>query len=1314
MSPSLPDHQNGIIAHCVSVTVNGVHYSVPNTYSEVSLNDFLRHHLHLTGTKVTCREGGCGVCTVHVSLPDPAQTGHFLQRSLNSCLCPILSCDGWQITTVEGIGHQGQSHPIQQALTDHYATQCGYCTPGWIMNMYSLLRKEKGKRLTTQQIEDNFDGNFCRCTGYRPILDAFKTFSRDEESGLGICDVEDADKSYCKKSGKSCVKVCTSWPSAFIPHVSDLPPEAQLLAPAWHKPTSLAQLYRHAEQKAGKNVYYVVGHTGKGLFDDGPYDAYVDLKGIAQLYTVTKTDTLLSVGANTSLTDLIDIFERQAAAPGFAYLNSLVSLIGKTAHVAVRNVGSWAGNLAMKNRHKDFSSDIFVAFTTANAKLLLGPDNQLCSMEGFLTLELRGKVILQVELPAYSDDFAFRLYKVMPRATNAYAYCQGGFRALVDKQTAGKVIMMVTPALVFANIAPTFVHAEETENYLTGQDIADPQTLATALDILNHELQPSQDLAQSSALYRRSLAVSLFYKFILQLVGDLADIRLRSAVGAIVRPLSSGTQSFETKAENWPVTKALPKLESLVQCTGEAKFISDIEEERMLHAAFALSTEGSATIAGIDTTVASKFPGVIRIVTASEIPGRNSLQIGTGIEEMLASEKCLYAGQPVALVIAVSSNIAEEAAKLVVIHYADVKSPILTCEEAIGANSFFDLGLKDLLVGDAESSMDSAQVVVEGQFHMGAQQHFHTETMVTVSYPTEDGLDVQAGTQFVDNTQAVIAQACGLSKNQVNVSVRRNGGGFGAKEDRINFVAAASAVGAYLLRRPVKMHLSLWDNFKIMGRRPPYYVKYRAATDGEGKLAAVILEIYLDAGCTLMHGNERILSGLPVFLNNVYNVPAWKITRFACKTNTPANTFFRGPMSTEAVYMMEYIMEHIAHHLHKSPIDIRQLNFLKEGDTVLMGTKVTGCGVQPVLDQLLQSADYQSRVEAIQRFNKAHRWRKRGIAIVPMRFPVHFYPGDVLHWNGGFTCMMAVYHGDASIAVTHGGIELGQGINTKIVQVVARELGVSMDLVRVKPTNTMTSANARATLASLTSELTCLAAIECCKQLNDRLRPVKEAHPKGNWESTVEQAYKDGLDLSARAWYNPRSKREVYSTYCAMCSEVEVDILTGQYQIARLDCLYDCGESISPYIDIGQVEGAIVMGLGYFTSEEIVYDAQNGQNMTAGTLRYKPPFAKDIPVDFRVSLLKNAPNPSGVLRSKLVQEPPLCATSSVVFALAQAIQAARDEGNADRSWWQKDIPMTVEKVQRYCQTDISQMLVRTGSDKATCAFTLLHSALPHR
>ncbi|XP_055352621.1 uncharacterized protein LOC129598648 isoform X2 [Paramacrobiotus metropolitanus] len=1156
------------------------------------------------------------------------------------------------------------------------------------MTMYSLVQNAPEGQLTKQLVENGFDGNICRCTGYRPILDAFKSFAKSDcdEDTKNCLDIEDHRTPPCVKS-RHCPGRCGNGQQSQLEACS-LPKTITENAFPWYKPTSLNEAYQLIKTNPGTSFYYVVGHTGIGVYDDPFYTAYMDLKGIRDLYKMDKADNLVSIGANLPLRDVIEVCRKYRDAPGFQHLPALAEIISKTAHVSVRNVGSWGGNLAMKNRKNEFPSDTFVSFVTGNATIYVGPENKSCSMEDFVKLNLTGKLILRADLPAFSKDYVFRTYKIMPRYQNAHAYVNAGFRAKVDRSQPGKFVIAEKPAVVFGNISEQFIHADATETFLSGKNIADAAILQQALKTLANEIKPVDVPAEASPKYKASLSCCLFYKFVLEIVGDYADPVFRSAVGNIARPLSFGTQAFDTKQEEWPLTQPIPKIESLAQRTGEAKYISDAFGSHILHAAFVLTTTANATIFRVDTAPALELPGVRQVFTAADIPGKNNVSppatLGpTDPEELFASKQSSYAGQPVALVVADTKAVAEAGAKLVKVTYSNVKTPILSCQDAISQKSFHGQ-MQSIIVSDPDKALAQAPNKISGELEIGAQAHYHMETMVSVAYPEEDGVSLDVGTQWIDGVQTAVSQCLAIKKHKVNISVKRCGGGFGAKIFRTNHISAATAVAAFLLKKPVKMHMSLWDNSRTIGKRFPYYGKYQVGFDKTGKLLSVICDVYSNTGA---FNAGAAIGGWKARADNAYFCSAWKFNLFNCKTNVTPNTACRAPGSTEAIYFIEYMMEHVSKVLQKPSIEVKMLNFVKNGDKLLDGSTIKDCNIKAITEQLLQTSSYSERLNTVKQFNKENRWRKRGINVVPMRYSCSWARRQI-------NCLLAVYHGDGTVAVTHGGVEIGQGINTKVAQVVAYELGIDMKYIAIKANASLTDANGTPTGGSITSEIACMAAISCCDQLKALMKPVKDSMKSPTWEQLVEECNSRGVDLTARTLAAPHPPGlTVYNTYGAMCTEVELDGLTGQYQINRLDVLYDCGESMSPLIDVGQIEGAVIMGLGYFTSEEIIFDKKTGSNLTFGTWKYKPPTTKDIPVDFRITMLKNAPNPSGVLRSKIVAEPPLCMSASVVFALQNAIFAHLNEIQKD-DWFRIDAPVTVERTQQYCRIENEQMLLK--------------------
>jgi xanthine dehydrogenase/oxidase len=461
----------------------------------------------------------------------------------------------------------------------------------------------------------------------------------------------------------------------------------------------------------------------------------------------------------------------------------------------------------------------------------------------------------------------------------------------------------------------------------------------------------------------------------------------------------------------------------------------------------------------------------------------------------------------------------------------------------------------------------------------------------------------------MDAVQIAVAEALNMSVNQVNISVRRLGGGFGGKISRPAQIACACALATVLLKKPVRLILTMEDNMNIIGKRFPLINDYSVEVDNDGKILRLDNEYVEDYGCSY---NEPayLTTG---FFRNCYDDSVFKVVAKEAKTDTPSNTWCRGPGTLEGIVMIENIMEHISRVLKKEPVEIRIRNI---PDDIPMK--------QHLID-FVASTDYYKRKSTIEKFNSINRWIKRGIAIVPMRFYIEYF--------GSLHAFVSIYHRDGSVSVTVGGIEMGQGLNTKVAQTAAHILGVPLDKIIIKPSDCLTAPNAIVTGGSIGSEISCFAAQKACEILNERLKVIKNENAKLNWHEIVKKAYEKDVDLAASYMYKAKDVED-YSLYGATCCEMEVDLLSGNVLIHRVDIMEDVGESISPGIDIGQIEGGFVMGLGYWLTESLVYDPVTGELLTNRSWNYKPPGAKDIPIDFRINFLHKSTNPFGVLRSK--------------------------------------------------------------------------------
>ncbi|KAL5509791.1 hypothetical protein EMCRGX_G005217 [Ephydatia muelleri] len=1251
----------------VSFTLNGEAVVVENASPYLSLNDWLRSQPGLSGTKKMCGEGGCGCCAVSVKRLDPGALEESV-ISMNSCLCPLYSVEGWTITTVEGIGSSRSGfHPIQTRIAERNGSQCGYCTPGFVMSMYSLL--DQNSKPTKQEIEDNFDGNICRCTGYRPILEAMKTFAVD--SDIAWIDIEDLSTT-CPRTGKPCHGLC----KAHVRGPTD---------PVWYRPSTLTDVLTIIQNNPGSKVKLLVGDTGKGVFKtmspSDYFDIFIDLKGISDLYQTQLTGSSLIVGAAVTLASLIQLLqENQQVSTNFQYI---AEHFLKVANVPVRNVGSWAGNLMLTHDHNDFPSDVFTVLEAAGATLTIAnaSGSQTYTLQDFLKVDMTQSVIVSMELPFAGAGIIFRSFKVMPRNQNAHAYVNAAFSMQVDPNST----VQGTPVLVFGGIQAHAVLAVNTANVLQQQSLLDPNTLKNALAALEQDIVPDTPPVAASVEYRKSLALSLFYKYYLACIVDHVSPRVVTAANPYVRPISSGTQSYSTVPSNYPITQPIPKLASKLQASGEAQYTTDIPPyPDELAAAFVLTTQGNATITGINLDLAAKMPGFMKVLTAADIPqgGQNNFLTGVGMhpEPVFATSFSEYAGHAVALVLADTQEYANAIAQSITVNYQNVKKPILTIQDAIAAQSFFPSPGPPIVMGNAKEAIAASARVITGSISCGAQYHFHMETQTSLCIPEEDGYSVHSSTQWTDLTQSAVATVLGIPVSSVDVTVKRVGGAYGGKITRSQQIAAACALGAYATKRPVRMHMDIDTNMLMIGKREPYYATFTIGCTDSGVINGIEMTIYNDAGC---YGNDSTVQAALTAVDNAYFVQNWLVTPVTCKTNTASNTACRSPGTLPGIFIMESLVDYVAKSLNLDVEQVKLANLYQQGQVTPYNIPLNYCSIRDIWNQLYKSADVDARKQFISEFNQVNRWRKRGISVVPLKFG--------LGWSGApYTVLVSIYATDGTVAVTHGGVEVGQGINTKVAQVAAKTLGISIDMIKIKPSNSLTNPNGMTTGGSISSELACLGVLNACTELKHRIAPVQQVMGNPTWVQLIQKCYSVGIDLSSKQFtYQTTDFAFAYFSYGATCAEVELDVLTGETQVIRVDILYDCGESINPDIDVGQVEGAFVMGMGYWMTEKFTYDPDSGQLLTHNTWEYKPPSSQDIPIDWRVELLKNAPNPIGILRSKASGEPPQCMSCSVLFGAKRAVESARAEVQGQQVFSLSG-PATTDVIQQYCMVDPSQ------------------------
>lgn len=1253
----------------VDFTINGTPYSVSHAIAPgTSLNVFIRDHANLKGTKAMCHEGGCGACIVAVQTRGETM-------AVNSCLVPVLICHGWAIHTIEGIGNKKDGyHLMQTSLAEKNGSQCGYCSPGMVMNLYSLLQ---GRTLTMKEIENSFGSNICRCTGYRPILDTVKGFAVDAHPKLAkdIRDIEELDKyKLCTRTGLPCKDSCP----LTSPRAANGPLKIAIQGANFYKVLEIDHVFSIFQEQPAASYILHGGNTAHGVYRTGKQDVYIDINDIDDLRQIHKTDQAVTLGGAVSLTAAMQAFQKYSKERGFEYLRHLAKHIDLIASVPVRNIGTIAGNLMIKHQHREFPSDLFLIFETAGAEIhvLESPSaKKSMSLLEFLEFDMNHKIVYSIVLPALSSEYEFRSYKIMPRAQNAHAHVNAGFLFKLDG--GGK--LLGKPNIIIGGIHPHFLHASRTENYLTGKSILDKNVVKTAIETLDSELNPDHVLPDYSPEFRKTLAEGLFYKFVLSVRPENVDPRLRSGGSLLERELSSGRQDFETDESVWPLNQPVPKIEAIYQTSGEAEYANDIPAfPDEVFCAFVLSEWATGTIESVDASDALKMEGVLAFYTAKDIPGKNVFISGERkylmleIDEPLFLEKqILCAGYPIGVVVAKTHNIAQEAAKKVRVTYANTEQkPVITIKDAIASND--QKRIQKTFSQAAARKGNNTKHVIKGKFECGGQYHYTMETQTCVCVPCEDGLDVYPSSQFVDLIQGTIADLLNMQNNRINIRVRRLGGGYGAKISRANMVACACALVSFKMNRPARMILTIEDNMRAVGKRYSNNQEYEIGVDDDGLIQYLNTKFWTNYGCSFNEDNGMVTV---MHLPNCYDSSTWNSESYAVRTDIPSNTYCRAPGSAEAIAMAENMMEHISKTLNKDPVEVRLLNMHDDHKMVM----------KSMIEDLSKDADFEIRKTAAEAFNTDNRWKKKGIALVPMMYPFQVW--------GQFHALVSIYARDGTVSVTHGGIECGQGINTKVAQVAAFTLGIDLKYVTVKPTNNLTSPNNYVTGGSVTSDVCSYATMMACKELKKRLLPIKEELKVASWPEITMAAYQKDVDLCARHMFTTQDSVHPYPIYGVTIAEVEVDLLTGQHVVQRVDILEDTGFSLSPDIDLGQVEGAFVMGMGYWTSEDLIYDPKTGRLVNDRTWNYKPPGAKDIPVDFRVYFRRKAPNPLGVLRSKTAGEPPLCMSFAIPLAIRSALNSARKDAGNSEPWYQLDGPVTTERILKTSLTSKEQMML---------------------
>ncbi|WZY75274.1 hypothetical protein YC2023_021658 [Brassica napus] len=1322
--------------------VNGERFEIDLSSIDPSttLIDFLRNKTPFKSVKLGCGEGGCGACVVLLSKYDP-----LLEKvddfTVSSCLTLLCSIDGCSITTSEGLGNSRAGfHAVHERIAGFHATQCGFCTPGMSVSMFSaLLNADKThpprtgvSNLTAAEAEKAVSGNLCRCTGYRPLVDACKSFSAD-------VDIEDLGfNTFCKK-GLPCYdhtlssQVCT-FPEFLKKELKSLVDPRKY---RWSSPLSISELQSLLGLENGVSVKLVAGNTSTGYYKeekDKKYDRFVDIRRIPELTVVRRDEKGVELGAAITISKAIEVLREKESV---LILAKIAAHMEKIASRFVRNTGTIGGNIIMAQR-KHFPSDLTTILVAARATVKImstgsGVQEQY-TLEEFLQrppLEAKS-VLLSLTIPSWrpvkngsthragpehsqmkysplNTHLLFETYRAAPRPLgNALAFLNAAFSAEVSLNEAGDGVVVNDCLFAFGAYGTKHAHrAKKVEDFLAGKVISD-EVLMEAISLLKDEIVP--DKGTSNPGYRSSLAVTFLFEFLVSLT---TKGLLNGEYKEPLKPeaLLSSAQQIVENQEYSPVGKGIEKTGAKLQASGEAVYVDDIPSpENCLYGAFIYSTMPLARIKSIGFKENRVPEGVLGIITYKDIPkgGQNVGTKGFFASDLLFAEEVTHcAGQIIAFLVAESQKLADIATKLVVIDYdtEGLEEPILSVEEAVKKSSLFEIPpyLRGKPVGNINKGMSEAEHKILGsKISFGSQYFFYMETQTALAVPDEDNcMLVYSSTQAPEYVHRTIAGCLGVPEHNVRVITRRVGGGFGGKVMKAMPVAAACALAASIMQRPVRTYVNRKTDMITTGGRHPMKITYSVGFKSNGKITALDLELLLDAGLS-----EDVSPLMPSGIQGAMMKYDWGALSFdvkVCKTNTVSRTSVRAPGDVQGSYIAEAIIEKVASYLSIDVDEIRKVNLHTYESLRLFHDKKAGEPTEytlPLLwEKLAEFSGFNQRVKVVEEFNALNRWRKRGISRVPAVYgvPMRFTPGRVSVLS------------DGSIVVEVPGIEIGQGLWTKVKQMVAYSLGLIqcgttsdelLDKIRVIQADTLSLVQGSVTGGSTTSEASSEAARICCDGLVERLLPVHAALVEKTggpvtWESLISQAYQQSINMSVSNVYTPDISTGYYLNYGVAASEVEVNILTGETTILRTDIIYDCGRSLNPAVDLGQIEGAFVQGLGFFMLEEYLMNS-DGLIVTDSTWTYKIPTVDTIPRQFNVEILNSGHHKNRVLSSKASGEPPLLLAASVHCAVRAAVKEAKKQiqtwSNDNREGidlsFDLPVPATMPVVKEFCGLDV--------------------------
>ncbi|CDW52211.1 xanthine dehydrogenase [Trichuris trichiura] len=1266
--------------------------------------------------------------------------------SVNSCLMPLCHLHGKAVTTVESISEsRGSMHEIQKVLSEYHGTQCGYCTPGFIMAMYALLKNNS--KPEKSEIDLALQG--CRrlqafemCTGYRSILNAFYTFSTESarehcEKSHQINDVDscghvsvdnvliDIEDCASKCSSRRCNGI-NSEPILFKKTATDgLSFPAELVAAKYdeeflrfenhdcifYRPTSLQQLLEL--KKVHPAAKLVAGNTE--IFMDERFRYFrhavlIHTGGIKEM-SICKIDPQMGIfiGSSVSISDMQSFLQ-----------SALTELSGKH----IRNVATLTGNIVNASPISDLNP-IMVA-TCATIVLCSDQSVRQRRVDDSFFVDYKmvdideKEVALGVWLPFSTKTKHFKVMKQSQRREDDIAIVNAACMVDLRKSHIHSI------SLTFGGLAATTRSSFRVPAALVGRRWS-IESVDKMLEILAEEFQLKPGTPGGMEAYRMTLCMSMVSKFCVWIAQKLD---LPTSVQGHIPFEYSYTPDCTALAKETTLETSHVHTSSKLQVSGQAKYCDDLQIINALHLSFVLSKKGHAKLLNVDASDALTQDGVVAYFDVNDIPKHWSNQFGHHKDQtMFAEREVTFFGQIIGAIVATDPEIARRASSMVEVTYEELPCIVTTvvqakllfrfgkmnkkltfAQDALLHKSFFD-GHYELETNWNDQCLSACEHALSGDVKFGGQEHFYFETNACIAIPgDENEMEIISSTQNPTDTQISVAEMLGIPQHKVTVSVKRIGGAFGGKETASIIVALPAAFAARKsvssfdekrLGLPVRCCLERFDDMVMTGTRHPFLSRYRCTFNQQGEIVSYCVDHYANCGSSY-DLSVGVLQRSLFHSDNTYKIEHFRASGKMCRTNLPSCTAFRGFGGPQGMLALESCITDVAYHLDIQPEMVRERILYKEGDETPFGQRLDKCNIRRCWEECMKRSLFAERRRTIDKFNRNAEairvWenflKKRGISVIPTKFGIGF---GIKKLNQA-GALVNIYR-DGSVLLSHSGVEMGQGLNTKMAQVASKVLNISMDKIFVKQTSTETVPNMSPCAASFSSDLNGIATKLACEKLLRRLKPIIEKYSQESWECWILKAYEKRISLSATGFYSPQltgydwkrrrgAKMFSYFTYGVGCSEVEVDCLTGDHVVIRTDIVMDVGASLNPAIDIGQIEGAFVQGYGLFTIEEMKV-SPSGIIYTRGPGTYKIPSTNDIPRQFNVTLLTGSANDQGVFSSKGVGEPPLFLGSSVFFALKDAVKSARQDNNLNGPF-RFDSPATCEKIRMLCGDPLAE------------------------